>query len=261
MKVDCKGSKSIFAALTHCLPELTRHSKKTALDLRNAISEIELNKFLARNGFISHRSRHRIPGTHRWNKGTHRWKDLRWINPKISEDLQTLTSRLLGLANDSSFRCGLHRDSVISFLETVLAGQKSTMYCYSTPGNDDCNYNIPSAFEDAEGFFCRPMADTSDRASKKENAFRPFSHPWEMTYISTPSRCTHFNPPPSSYCRHHRIDGPITLTPSRCGGSLRFTPAAGMAEDVLALPPWLRRMGHHRQQYGNDARSLLSIIR
>jgi hypothetical protein len=94
MSVDRRGKFSIFGLISRCFPGLVRKVDGVAGN-RSIMSEIELNKYLAKHGFIASRDRNRVKGTvDQWEKGKLRWKNRRWINPSNSEDLQHLRATL-----------------------------------------------------------------------------------------------------------------------------------------------------------------------
>ena len=85
--VERRGPASIFRLISKCFPAIVRDNTKTAEQNRHTFSEIELNKYLAKHGFVSTRYRNRIKGTvDKWEKGTLRWSNRRW-RPLDSSDL------------------------------------------------------------------------------------------------------------------------------------------------------------------------------
>jgi hypothetical protein len=138
-QVECKGLNSIFAALRFCLPMLVRRgqsrvaagedgmAKAREFTERNKMTEIELNKYLSKNGFIKWRCRYRIRGTHSWGKEYLRWKSLRWINPKSIEDMAVLNSRLVEMVDRYPCTSSLDRDALISFLSKASSASSSIL--------------------------------------------------------------------------------------------------------------------------------------
>ncbi len=158
--VNCKGSASIFAALSQCLPLLVRCSKPTDPKDRHAMSEMELNKYLAHNGYTRLRCRSRIPGTsHGWNKEYLRWKFVRWMNPNEPEDLDMLKSRLVELIKCYPCTSSLDQDSLILFLSKV---------CSSNPESSD------SGSEGAMSL-SRPNNNSGGHYD-----FQPLPYPWRI---------------------------------------------------------------------------------
>ena len=95
--ISCKGPRSIFAALNICIPEIVRKVSDAAVHSapKGAVSEIEFNKHLIRSGFESFRYRHRIKGFNdKWSKGLLIWKHIRWLDPRVTEELSLLHFRL-----------------------------------------------------------------------------------------------------------------------------------------------------------------------
>ncbi len=93
--VKCKGPMSIFSALKVCIPDIVRLPDESESVLKGAVSEIELNKFLARSGYVSSRLRNRIKGTtDKWTKGFQRWKSIRWVDPRNPDELTQLRTKL-----------------------------------------------------------------------------------------------------------------------------------------------------------------------
>jgi hypothetical protein len=58
--VECVGAKSIFEGLSFFLPELCRDADDKYTRNRNALTMLELNKFLKRMGWVSRRIVKRI---------------------------------------------------------------------------------------------------------------------------------------------------------------------------------------------------------
>jgi hypothetical protein len=133
--VNCRGSFSIFAALSHCFPKLVKCSTVTDPKDRQSISDIELYKYLAHNGYASKRFRSRIPGSHRWDKEYLRWTSIRWINPNEPEDLEMLKSRLVELIKCFPCTSSLDQDSLISFLSRACS-QNPKIPSYSDSGSE-----------------------------------------------------------------------------------------------------------------------------
>ena len=170
--VGCKGSNSVFAALRYCLPRLTRLQTEKIHLHRNAVSEIELNKCLTQTGFISHRQRRRILGTYRWSKGHLRWKNIRWIDPGVPEDLETLHFRLVELIYRYPSISYLHHDTVISFLASACSAQDHE----EADGRPD---RSSSTLESAESLACPFVA---------ENCHQNIVQPLRTTWLFAPKR-------------------------------------------------------------------------
>jgi hypothetical protein len=183
-EVHCKGSNSIFAALRRCLPTLTRLSLETDPVHKDSISELEFKKYLERIGFESYRHRHRIRGTFdRWSKGYQRWKNLRWINPEVPEDLDIMNSCLVELANKYPCFSSLRHETVVTFLASANTVKSQSFM----PEGDDKNNPTLSMLEDEEGLSCPHLKGTRGGSAKRKPA--PPPSPWSMTRLSTPKRC------------------------------------------------------------------------
>jgi hypothetical protein len=174
--VRCKGSASLFSALSLCLPKLVRGSVVNGAEGRESISEIEFNKYLAQNSFTKLRCRNRIPGTrNKWDKEYLRWNSVRWMNPNEPEDLEMLKSRLDELINCHPCTSSLDHDSLLSFLSRA---------CSSIPENSTSS---DSGSEGALTLSRPNIAGDSYDIATGENCFRPFSYPCRMP--NTPLRC------------------------------------------------------------------------
>ena len=114
--IDRRGNATIFAVLKKCLPNLVDGCN------RQALSEVQLNKFLVKNGYIPFRQRNRVKGTiDQWEKGQLRWKNRRWVNPADDHDLSHLKHCLSKL----EFRipsAKIDIDHVVSCLSAVVRG-------------------------------------------------------------------------------------------------------------------------------------------
>ena len=121
-RVNCRGPRSVFAALLFCAPQIVRQTNATKFE-QGAISETELNKFLERSGFFSYRYRHRIKGLpKKWSKGELLWKKVRWLDPTSAEDLIILRINL----SEIKFRFPRHfmkiENLVLGFLSKLHSG-------------------------------------------------------------------------------------------------------------------------------------------
>ena len=95
--VDCKGSNSVFAALSWSIPSIVR-MKEDSTCVRGSISETELYKYLAKSGYVAYRHRSRVKGTKdRWTKGVCRWERRRWVDLKYADHLEHLRAKLIEL--------------------------------------------------------------------------------------------------------------------------------------------------------------------
>jgi hypothetical protein len=118
VKVECRGSNSIFAAMRICLPHLIRMRSEPAK--KGAVSEIQLNKYLAQIGFKQYRYRRRILGTSdKWSKGCHQWQNLRWIQIDKPEELQQLQARLSEIVAHFPKKSVFQENNLLAFLSSV----------------------------------------------------------------------------------------------------------------------------------------------
>ena len=116
--IHCKGPASLFAALQAGIPEVV--CTGTGCRLNGSISEIELNKFLSRSGYLSFRFRHRIRGTKdRWSKGEQLWKCIRWIDPREPAELNLAKRKLALLKTRFPGPHYAHDDDILAFLFSV----------------------------------------------------------------------------------------------------------------------------------------------
>jgi hypothetical protein len=220
MQVTCKGSNSIFAALRFCLPKITRHPNEAVLLHRNGVSEIELNKYLIKNGYESSRHRRRIYGTNRWCKGILLWTNIRWIDPEIPEELEAMNFHLEELIHrDSSISDVYHEPAisllkcaVISFLKRAISAQPEDQEA------DSRLDNAPSHFEVAQNTF---------HSHKTGNRIGVATHtaiqPWGATWLCNPTRCVRPSDPNTQRCRSQH--GTAPLIPPRPRPSLQWQPA------------------------------------
>jgi hypothetical protein len=119
--VNCKGSCSIFAALSVCIPDIVRWPEKHDLFGTAGVSEIELNKFLARSGYTSVRHRNRIKGTNdKWTKGFQRWKNRRWADARNFEELRQLWAQLAEIPIRFSVSYSINKSELEIFLLNLL---------------------------------------------------------------------------------------------------------------------------------------------
>jgi hypothetical protein len=120
--VECKGPASIYAALRIALPDIVRDSEHSVGRKKNTLSETELIKFLCRSGYIKYRYRQRVRGTtNEWRTGSPRFKNIRWANPRNSEDMRLMDERLNGLAARLPITSTICRSRLITFLSSVTS--------------------------------------------------------------------------------------------------------------------------------------------
>ena len=113
--VDCKGTNSVFSALSISIPSVVRTSDCTRN--KGAISEIELFKFLVKSGYIPHRLRSRVKGTtDKWTKGINRWKCRRWVDTRKPDDMDHLRTKLEALRRFCSPTYSICERSLLEFL-------------------------------------------------------------------------------------------------------------------------------------------------
>ena len=119
--VNYRGPSSIFSALKVSIPQIIRLSASDDhKGKKGAVSEIELNKFLARSGYISIRHRNRIKGTkNKWTKGFRRWKHLRWADTRNSEELRELRAKLEEIQIQFSGFCFINESELGTFLSNL----------------------------------------------------------------------------------------------------------------------------------------------
>jgi hypothetical protein len=118
--VKCKGPTSIFSALKVCIPEIVRLPNSDCILHNTAVSEIELNKFLSRSGFVSSRCRNRVKGTtDKWTKGFQRWKSIRWLDPRSPEELSQLQTKLAEISDLSNAAYSIHESQLIHFISNL----------------------------------------------------------------------------------------------------------------------------------------------
>ncbi len=118
--VKCKGPTSIFSALKVCIPDIVRLSDECSFALKDTVSEIELNKFLARSGYISSRYRNRIRGTKdKWTKGFQRWRFLRWLDPRNPEDLRQLQTQIADIPNRFPGSYHISESKLVQFITNL----------------------------------------------------------------------------------------------------------------------------------------------
>ena len=180
--INCKGSSSIFAALRQCLPSLTRLPKDSALNYSEAVSEIELNKHLVRLGYVSYRHRHRIRGTKdKWSKGLQRWRGIRFINPKIPSELETLNVHLAELIHHFPRGSNLHQGMLVSFLTIASCcreNSSASLQEESEPDVETCY------FAGSENTFCPYVVGGCDGGMVR----RPLRHEAHLIRLSSPKR-------------------------------------------------------------------------
>ena len=118
VKVECKGPNSIFAAIKCCLPHLARVKNEPAK--KGAVSEVQLNKYLIRVGFIPYRHRQRVVGEpEKWSKGCQQWANVRWIDLCNPEEVQRLRERLPDIALRFPKKFTVCEESLFTFLNNV----------------------------------------------------------------------------------------------------------------------------------------------
>ena len=121
--MKCKGPTSIFAALKVCIPDIVRLSDEFSFSgyiLKDAVSEIELNKFLSRSGYLSSRYRNRIRGTKdKWTKGFQRWKFLRWLDPRNPEELRQLSTQIGEIRKRFPGSYTIHDSELVNFISNL----------------------------------------------------------------------------------------------------------------------------------------------
>ena len=116
--IRCKGPTSLFAALRIGIPEIVRDHY--GVGQKGAVSEIELNKFLVRSGYITFRYRQRIRGAKdKWSKGVHLWKHIRWLDPSSPNDLDLIKRQLSQLRLRFSGSYSIRESEVLSFLSSL----------------------------------------------------------------------------------------------------------------------------------------------
>jgi hypothetical protein len=139
--VKCKGSTSIFSALKVCIPEIVRFSDDSRNFMKEAVSEIELNKFLTRSGYISSRYRNRVKGTRdKWAQGFHRWKYIRWIDPRNPKELRQLRTQLAEITSRFPHSYSIQESELIEFISNL----QSINECQPLPPAD-ANRALPAA--------------------------------------------------------------------------------------------------------------------
>jgi hypothetical protein len=115
--VRCKGPTSIFSALKVCIPDIVRLSDDSSYILKDAVSEIELNKFLARSGYTSTRHRNRVRGTKdKWTKGFQRWRFRRWLDPRNPDELRQLHICIAEINNLFPGSHSIHETELVHFM-------------------------------------------------------------------------------------------------------------------------------------------------
>ena len=113
--VYCKGKQSVFAAVSRALPTLVRSKHDTSAS-RHAISEVELNKVLAQEGYVSCRRRNRIQGSrNKWETGFRYWKERRWCDSLNAIDVAHMHSHLAQLNLPASEYSRVF-DALVNFL-------------------------------------------------------------------------------------------------------------------------------------------------
>ncbi len=116
----CKGPKSIFSALKVCIPDIVRQSGHCTNVLNDAVSEIELNKFLSRCGYVSIRHRNRVRGTKdKWTKGFHRWRFLRWLDPRNPVELKQLQAQIAEIPSRYPGSYSIHESELVQFISNL----------------------------------------------------------------------------------------------------------------------------------------------
>ena len=119
--IECRGSRSIFAALTQSTSGITRRSDSASC--KGAISEIEMNKVLRRSGFTPHRVRSRIKGTtNQWTKGVILWMSRRWVDPSSEEEMLLMQTQLADLQSRYP-SIKIDEQNLFDFLTTVSSNQ------------------------------------------------------------------------------------------------------------------------------------------
>ena len=122
--VDCKGTNSVFSALSISIPSVVRTSDCTRN--KGAISEIELFKFLVKSGYIPHRLRSRVKGTtDKWTKGINRWKCRRWVDTRKPDDMDHLRTKLEALRLFCSPTYSICERSLLEFLSALSEAKRT----------------------------------------------------------------------------------------------------------------------------------------
>jgi hypothetical protein len=187
-QINCRGSNSLFAALRQCLPILTRLPKEAALD---AVSEIELNKYLARLGYVSYRYRHRIRGTvDKWSKGLQRWRNLRWINTKNLAELEMLHVLIAELVRQFPRVSSLHHGFLVYFLSNKSSSHDDS----SMPESDDVHDASPLRFAsqfsgESQCPSNSSVTDCWDRGLPMISAAREHRYQVDLVRLCAPRRC------------------------------------------------------------------------
>jgi hypothetical protein len=215
--VKCRGPTSIFSALNICIPDIVRQSVDGNILLKGAVSEIELNKFLSRSGYISSRLRNRIKGTKdKWTKGFQRWKFLRWLDPRNPEELRHLRTQLAEIPIRFPGSYFIHESRLIDFISNLWDVHDEP------PSLPAGHTNILDAFVDGE------HGNSIIDNDKEDN---------QLEWDRSPSA---FSPP---------VDGAEDLPPSPQGDGLQLAARGGSGElwrwrmDAI---PFSRIITHHR---------------
>jgi hypothetical protein len=201
VKVECRGSNSIFAAIKICLPHLTRMRSEPAK--KGAVTEIQLNKYLAQIGFKQLRYRKRILGSsHKWTEGCHHWKNLRWIQVRNPYELQYLRHRLAEITARFPKKLNFQEDKLFAFLSSVspLDGADESEQSKTAFGSAH-----PSVSTTPFDHDFKPAAGWSTRPATEEDL------PLQQRFLLIPRRH------PSTQRRSSSNDNPNQLFPSRPG--------------------------------------------
>lgn len=118
--VHCRGPRSIFAALSQCIPSITRDGN-AGRSLKGAISEAELNKFLSRLGFQVHRHRERNYNAKLHFHEIRIWNLKRWADPSNAEELQQLRSQLSSIPARFPGNYFICESKLLEFLESIFS--------------------------------------------------------------------------------------------------------------------------------------------
>ena len=236
-RVNCRGPRSVFAALLFCAPQIVRQTNATKFE-QGAISETELNKFLERSGFFSYRYRHRIKGLQKkWSKGELLWKKVRWLDPTSAEDLIILRINL----SEIKFRFPRHfmkiENLVLGFLSKLHSGviepscEDEDMY---TNQDDDVVY-AHDPVKAAPGVDVRGDAAIENGLSLIQRDTTPSRYAFGRGRLQT------------SVWRMESVPYPCVATPRRC------VPLCGM----YARPPHQRttELSTRRRSLGPAAQS------
>jgi hypothetical protein len=123
--VECRGPRSIFAALASSIPDIAR--TQVSVTLKGALSEVELNKFLARSGYVLCRQRDRVKGER--GKWIRHWKHRRWVDPTNGKELSMLRAQLAEMQNRLPGPYSIFENKLVDFLLSVVSEAHSRRSC------------------------------------------------------------------------------------------------------------------------------------